>query len=124
MTVISRFVAPGIVFVLTLASGLWLSRAGKPLNPLIFNVHKLIALAAVVITAIQAFNALRGAPDQAILIALLALAGLSVVALFATGALMSMNKPAYGVLLTIHNIAPFVAVIAMGLTVNLLARRI
>jgi hypothetical protein len=42
---------------------------------------------------------------------------LSVVALFVTGALMSMNKPAYRVLLTIHNVAPFVAVIAAALVI-------
>jgi hypothetical protein len=115
---LSQFIIPGIVFLLTLASGAWLSRAGKPLNPIIFNVHKLIALAAVVATAVQTYSALKAA--QAILIVLLILAGLSVVALFVTGALMSMNKPVYGILLTIHNVAPFVAVIAMALAIYLL----
>jgi FtsH-binding integral membrane protein len=114
---ITRFVAPGIVFLLTLASGLWLSRAGKPLNPILFNIHKLIALAAVVIAGIRVYNVLKGGPAQAVLTALLIFAGLSVVALFVTGALMSMNKPAYRVLLTIHNVAPFVAVIAAALVI-------
>jgi len=122
MNMVARFVVPGIVFLLTLASGLWLSRAGKPLNSAIFNVHKLIALAAVVLAALQVRNALQNVEAQFVLIALIALTGLAVVALFATGALMSMNKPAYGVLLTIHNVAPFVAVIAAGLAIYLLSR--
>ncbi len=32
MGIVTKFVVPGTVFLLTLASGLWLSRAGKPLN--------------------------------------------------------------------------------------------
>ena len=123
MDTVSKFIAPGIVFLLTLASGVWLSRSGKPLNTAIFTVHKLIALAAVIATALQTYNALKSAEPQAFLIALLILAGLCVVALFATGALMSMNKPGDGILRTVHNIAPFVAVIAMALTVYLLTGR-
>ena len=117
---ITRFVAPVIVFLLTLASGLWLSRAGKPLNPILFNINKLIALAAVVLAVIQTRSVLKTVEAKVVLIALLGLIVLAVVALFVTGALMSMNKPAYGTLLTIHNIAPFVAAIAMALAVYLL----
>lgn len=123
MDVASKFIIPGIVFLLTLGSGVWLSHAGKPLNPIIFNIHKLIALGAVVATALQIYSALKSTEPQALLIALISLIGVCVVALFATGALMSMNKPAHNMLLTVHNIAPFVAVIAMALTVYLLTGR-
>ena len=57
MDIAARFVTPGIVFLLTLASGLWFEPRGKPLNAAIFTVHKLIALGAVAATAIQADNA-------------------------------------------------------------------
>jgi hypothetical protein len=50
---VSRFIIPGSVFLLTLVSGVWLSCSGKPLNTGIFTVHKLIALGAVVATAIR-----------------------------------------------------------------------
>ena len=63
----SRFLIPGIVFVLTLVSGVWLSRSGKPLDTGIFTVHKLIALGAVVATAIQTYHALKGGEIQTIL---------------------------------------------------------
>jgi hypothetical protein len=109
----SRFIIPGIVFVLTLVSGVWLSRSGKPLNTGIFTVHKLIALGAVVATAIQTYNALKSADTQAILIALIIVIGLCVVALFVTGALMSANKPPYSVLLLIHKLS-LLAVLIVG----------
>jgi hypothetical protein len=113
----SRFSIPGIVFVLTLVSGVWLSRSGKPLNTGIFTVHKLIALGAVVATAIQTYHALKGGEIQAILSALIVLIGLSVVALFVTGALMSANKPAYNILLFIHKVSAVLALVAGAVTI-------
>jgi hypothetical protein len=115
-------ITPGVVFLLTLASGIWLSRSGKPLNTAIFTVHKLIALAAVVAAAIQTYDMLKGAEISAILLVLIILIGLCVVALFASGALMSANKPAYNRLLTIHKIAPIAALIAGAAAIYLRTR--
>jgi hypothetical protein len=112
MDTVAGFVTPAIVFLLTLASGLWLSRAGKPLNAAVFTVHKLIALAAVVVTALQTYKALTIPEAEPIIIALIVVIGLCVVALFATGALMSADKPGYRSLLTIHRIAPLLAIVA------------
>ena len=119
----AKFVVPGILFILTLGVGFWLSRSGKPYNGLIFNIHKLIALAAVVVTAIQTFNALKIGEVQPLLSVLLIVIGLCAVALFVTGALMSANKLAYDSLLTIHKIAPLLAIIAAILALYLLSGR-
>ena len=115
-----KVLTPGVLFILTLAFGVWLSRSGKPYHTLIFNIHKLIALAAVIVAAIRAFNALKIVEAQPILIALLILLGLCAVALFVTGALMSANKPAHDRLLTTHQIALLLAVIAAIGTLYLL----
>ena len=123
MDTTSGFIIPGIVFLLTLASGVWLSRSGKPLNTVIFTVHKLIALGAVVATAIQTYNILNNSETQAILILLVILIGLCAVALFVTGALMSANRPAYPTLLTIHQVAPLLAIIAEVAVIYLLGSR-
>lgn len=123
MDIAARFVAPGGVFLLTLAFGFWLSRTGKPYNGVLFNLHKLLALAAAVITAVQVYGLLKAGQSQALPIVLLALAGLAAVALFVTGALMSADKPAYHVLRLIHNAAPFVAVIGLGVAIYLLRGR-
>lgn len=117
----AKLLTPGMIFLLTLASGLWLSCAGKPLKTGIFTVHKLIALAAVVVTALQTYKALTILEVEPIIIALIVVIGLCVVALFATGALMSADKPGYRSLLTIHRIAPLLAVVAGALVIYLLS---
>ena len=120
MNIVVRFVTPGLLFLLTLGFGFWLSRSGKPYNGLLFNIHKLIALAAVVITALQVYGLLVARQPLALPVVLLALVGLAVVALFVTGALMSADKSAYDVLRLIHNVAPFVAVVGLALAIYLL----
>ena len=56
MNILYPFAAPGGLFILTLVFGFWVSRLGKPYNGVLFNVHKLIALGALVVTAIQMVN--------------------------------------------------------------------
>ncbi len=123
MDIVTKFTTPGIIFLLTLVFGVWLSLSGKPYNGILFNVHKLIALGAVIATAIQIYKALKDAEIQALLIALIIFTGLCIVALFVTGALMSVGKPANAILRIIHNVAPFLAVIAMVVTIYLLSGR-
>lgn len=123
METVTKFIAPGIIILLTLASGIWLRNSGKPLNTLIFTIHKLIALGAVVMTIIQFFGAIKNGESQSMVIALLILAGLCVMALFATGALMSIGKLSYDVLLGIHRGATILAAISTTLVVYLLSRR-
>ena len=117
MDTISRFILPGILFLLTLASGIWLSNSGKPLNTVIFTIHKLIALAAVVLVVIYISNILKGMEIQALTISLLAIAGLCVLGLFASGALISLGKLNYEISLSIHRIAPLVAAAATALVI-------
>jgi hypothetical protein len=121
MDTITKFTSPGIVFLLTLAFGVWLSNSGKPYNGILFNFHKLIALGATILTSIQLFKILKDTGIQVVPILLVVIAVACVVALFATGALMSMEKMSYQVALTIHRLAPILVVIAIAVTVYLLA---
>jgi len=110
MDTISKFSLPVLLFLLTLAFGFWVSKVGKPYNGALFNVHKLIALGAVVFAVIQISK--TGAAGSPLLVVALVVAGLCVVALFASGALMSMDKLPYSFTLTTHRIAPILLVIA------------
>ena len=121
MDSLAKFSTPGILFLLTLVSGLWLSSSGKPYKSIIFNIHKLIALAVVVTVIIQLYNLFKITDVQSLIVLLIVLGGLCLAALFATGALMSLEKMNYAVLLTIHRVAPVLAVISMGTAVYLLA---
>ena len=122
MEISSKVILPGTLFLLTLVFGFWLSRSGKPYNGILFNIHKLIALSAVIATIVQYSGMLKAADSLDLLIALLVLAIFCVVALFASGALMSMGKLDYALTLTIHRIAPVILVIALGLVTYLLGR--
>jgi hypothetical protein len=123
LDVLSNFITSGIIFLLTLVSGVWLSLSGRPYNGLLFNIHKLIALGAVIATAIQISNTLKNTEFQVVLIMLVIVTGLCVVALFVTGAMMSLEKLNHNVMLTIHRIAPILAIITMAVTLYLFAGR-
>lgn len=88
----SGFILPAVLFLATLAAGFWVSRSGKPYHTGIFTLHKLAALATVVLTVITLTKLFKVMPDQSITILMIIIAGLSVIALFATGALMSIEK--------------------------------
>lgn len=120
MELLSRLVNPTLGFLVTVAFGFWLSRLGKPYHGLLFNVHKLIALATVILAGMAVYQGLKGLDVATIIVLLLVLAALSIIALFVSGALMSAGKGEYMVMKLTHNISPFVLVVAMGYAVYLL----
>ena len=122
--ILSKFILPGTIFLFTLASGVWLSKAGKPYNNAIFTLHKLVALSAVVLAAIQMAKGFKTTGVSPLVVFLSVVAILAVVALFATGALMSLDKQPYALLLTIHQIAPAVMAVASVAVLFLLTRAI
>lgn len=123
METLSKFSVPAMGLALTLAFGLWLSQLGKPYSGILFNVHKLIALGTVVFAVLQISKTMDLA-GQPLLIAALIVAGLCAVALFASGALMSMVKLDYALTLTVHRIALIVLVITMVVMIYLFTGKI
>jgi hypothetical protein len=121
MNTLSGFLTPGFSFLLTLSFGFWLSKVGKPYNGLLFSIHKLIALGTVVVTAMQVYRMLKVLGPQSLIIILVVVAALCVVAIFASGAFLSIGNLDYQTMKTIHNIAPVLFVIAIGLTIYLIA---
>ncbi len=122
MDMISKFLIPILLFVLTLVFGFWMSRLGKPYNGALFNIHKLIALGAVVFAVIQIYK--TGITGSPLLIVALVLLGLCAVALFASGAFLSIGNVRYETVKLIHHIALGVAVLAIGSVLYLLSGRI
>jgi hypothetical protein len=116
----AKFALPGLLFLLTLGFGFWLSKTGKPYNGILFNIHKLLALGTVIVLVIQFSKDLPNAASLALIIVLLVVAALCVITLFASGALMSMGKLDYALTLTIHRIAPVALIIALGWVAYLL----
>ena len=123
METLSKFTLPGILFALTLVFGFGLSYVGKPYNGLLFNAHKLIALGAVVLAVLR-FARIPGSFDSfALIVSLLVIAAVCVIALFASGALMSAGKLDGAVMLTIHRVAPGVLAICCALALYFLVSK-
>ncbi len=120
MDLLAKFVLPALAFILTVAFGLWLSRLGKPYNTFVFTLHKLSALGTMILTALPFLPALRDTALQIIPILLITIAAACIVALFATGALMSANKLRHALTLPPHQVAPVVGLIALALATYLL----
>jgi hypothetical protein len=118
----SKIIVTGVLFLLTIISGIWLHNTSMPLNTLIFTIHKLLALAAVIFTAIAIYNLCKNVEIKTIILILIIIAGLSLLALFISGALLSIGKPAGSVILTVHNIVTILAVFSTAVTIYLLVR--
>ena len=121
MNALSEHVVSIVAFVVTIGTGIWLSQLGRPLNGVLFTVHKLVALGAVLAVTIPIFGMLRSAPAPTLAITFLILGGIGVVGLFATGALISLNHTAIA-LTWIHRIAPIVVLLATGWAIYLLGK--
>ncbi|CAG0936540.1 hypothetical protein TFLX_05421 [Thermoflexales bacterium] len=120
-TSVSRIVVIGLLFLFTFVFGIGLSNSGKPYNSALFNIHKLIALGVVIFTAVTVYH-LRGDVEiRTLVLGAIAITGLLFLALFVSGALLSIGKPDHAAILLIHRIAPLLAVIATALTLYLLA---
>lgn len=124
MNAISRFYLPIGGFALTVALGFWVSKVGRPYNGFLFNIHKLIALGTVIIISMRMHEVLEDTPIQALMIGLVVVTGLAVVALFVSGAFLSIGNVKYELVILIHNAAPIVAAIAMGVVIFLLTGRL
>ena len=123
-TVTSKLIAAGGLFLLAVIFGLIVSRSGRPLSIVLVTVHKLSAVAAVVLVGL-AVNQLRQTGDGLVLLetGLIVSSALLFVALIATGALLTreeMHLPE--IVLRIHQVAPPLALACSTLTVYLLAR--
>ena len=120
----SKLILAGFLFLLTLISGVIVSRSGRPFSIGLVTLHKLIAVGTVVLIGI-ALNQLYKTADGKVMIetGITVIAGICFLALIATGALLTreeMQVPE--VVLKIHQAAPLLALASSTITLFLLAR--
>jgi len=120
-----RVVIPSTLYAVTLVLGVWTAVLGRPYNGALFNVHKLVALGAVIFAAIQVVRVLRTADAHAVAVVLLIAAAVCVIALFASGALLSSagsNRGQLTLLLTIHRVGSLMLTVGFCVGIYLLLR--
>lgn len=120
MSIGQRLILSGILSFLTIVSGIWISCLGRPYNTVLFTIHKLIALAAVIFTVVLIVQLLKNIDIDAVLLLLLIVAVLSIIALFASGALLSIGKAPHILLRTIHAVSSISAVVTPVIALYLL----
>ena len=118
----TRIIIAGLLYTISIISGFWLKKMGKPFNPFVFNIHKFAALVCIVITIIIIYNLIKRSEIQVITISLIIIAILSVLIQFVSGALISIGKPEslQNTFILIHNITTVVTPITIGITICLL----
>lgn len=123
-TITTKLIAAGILFILTLISGVIVSNSGRPLSIGLVTVHKLIAAGTVVVIG-MAVNQFYKSADGKLFIELsvIVISGILFLALIASGALLTreeMQLP--GLVLKAHQVAPLLALASSTATIYLLAR--
>jgi len=123
-TITSKLIGAGILFLFTLISGVILHHSSRPLSIGLVTVHKLIAVGTAVLVG-MAVNQLYKTVDRKVFIeiGLMVISALLLLALIATGALLTreeMQLPEF--VLNIHKVAPLLALISSTLTIFLLSR--
>lgn len=122
MNIGHRILLPAILSFLMIFSGIWVGLSGRPYNAVIFTVHKLTALAAVVFTAILIIQSLKTIGIKIVPFTLLVIAVLSVISLFVSGALLSIGKAPYVLLRLTHIILSISSVTTVVIIIYLLTK--
>ena len=111
-TIQSKALAAGLFFLFIFLSGFWLSQSGKPLNSLIFTIHKLIAVAAVVFLATTLHRSNQVAPLSTVALIASAVTGVCFLGTIVTGGMLSIDKEMPEAVLTMHQVTPFLTVLS------------
>ncbi len=116
---LSKVVISGAFFLFIFLFGFLLSRTGKPYPGLLFNVHKLIALGALVYLAITVYNLHRAVPLTPPLMGLVVFTGICFVVTVVAGGLLNVDRsPAF--LAIIHRVSPYLTLLASAGTLYFL----
>ena len=117
-----RFFGAALFGLAIFISGFWLRGVGKPYDQLVFNAHKLIALAAVVVLIVILVRAGRTARLRGNEITAAVVNGLFFLGLFVTGGLTSALTPVPTVVRQLHHVLPYLVVFSTAWTLFLLGR--
>ena len=111
MSISSKIILTGFLFLLIIITGLLLTRSGKPYHPALFNIHKLISLGTVVYTGILVYTLVKTIEIPPLLMGLIIAAGILFLILIISGGLLNLEKSFYSLLRTLHRIMPAIAII-------------
>lgn len=123
MNVTIRALVAGLFFLFIFLSGIWLSRAGRPLNVGISTLHKLISLAAGIFLLVTIYQRNRIVPLIAAEWITIVVTGLCFFATVASGGFLSSEEPMPVTVLRVHQVGPVLAALSSAVTLYLVLGR-
>jgi len=124
-TIEFRLAIDGLIFLIMILSGIWLSRKGKPYHKGIVALHKITALLAVVYTAILISHMLNGIQIPSVVWIAIIVTGILFILNLVSGALLTIEKPMPVSVLFIHRYTPILLIVlclaALYMTIKLVA---
>jgi hypothetical protein len=121
MSMVLQIVIAEVLYFIAIASGIWLSHTGKPLNPGILIIHVFFGLGTVIFTSFVVWNLLQ---DQnittGILVLSISMAAL-IVGLITSGILLIFDRGYNNQIFRTHNITTILGIIVSTITIYLLA---
>lgn len=120
MSLLLKFAGTGILFLITIISGVLLHGRGRPLHSLWLNVHKLTGLVAVILFAVLFYQQIKQLSVSSQVIALLVLGGISMIGIFVSGGVMSIATESSKAMLLIHNSSTVLAILSLSASVFIL----
>ncbi len=119
MSLVKLMFVPGLLLLIVVGFGLWVSNIGKPYNGWLFTIHKLVALGAAILAGYRIYQLDPIFTFPLSVLLLIALAGVGVVAMFATGAIMSIQDRVEKSPQLIHQVSAVLIVGSMVLALYL-----
>ncbi|MBN1117341.1 MAG: hypothetical protein JXA77_09070 [Bacteroidales bacterium] len=114
-----KFVLTGVLYILILLSGIWLSRTGKPYNSGIFTIHKLFVLGTLIFLGITLFKGFQFSEASSLLKLCLVLSCFLLITVFVTGAVISIVEEPFLPVLWTHRVVPYISLIILSVTLVL-----
>ena len=111
MDLTKEFSAIGLIFLGTIGVGFWVSRLGKPYNAILFKIHKLFALAGVVLVVIRLMRFDPFVSFPLLVLVLIGAGFVGALVLFISGAFLSIQEETTSVFLGIHRVSSVVVAI-------------
>jgi len=120
-----KVVSMGAGFLFIILSGYWLSRSGKPYSTIVFTVHKLVALAAIVLLGVTIYRINQAGALSAVEVLAAIVTGLFFLGTMGTGGALSIpsDKAMPAIVHKLHQVTPYLTVLSTAVTLYLLRGR-
>jgi hypothetical protein len=122
--ILSKLTGAGLLFLLTIVTGIFLSISGRPLNIGLVTVHKLVAAAAMVLVGMSIKQVGEASGGTAVVEkGLVVVSAILCLGLVATGALLTREElqlPEW--ILNFHRLAPAAALVTSTVALFMLTR--